>query len=142
MEMNDLITKYELKPHPEGGYFRETYRSEFSTGIFYLLEKGDKSCLHKITSDEMWHFYGGDSIVIVEITVEGELKETLMNKDQVQYVVLANTWFGAYLPAGSNFALMGCTVSPAFHFKNFTIGNKEELLLLYPKASSMIDKML
>lgn len=64
----ELIKIHELIPHPEGGHYRETYRSEFSTGIFYLLTKGQKSSFHRIKSDEMWHFYGGDSISIIEIT--------------------------------------------------------------------------
>ena len=138
----ELIEIHGLIPHPEGGFFKETYRSEHSTGIFYLLTKGQKSSFHRIKSDEMWHFYGGDSISIVEITSSGSIKETLLNIKNVQYVVPANVWFGAYLPDGSEFAFTGCTVSPAFHFSDFEMANKEEMLREFPHAQEMITKLL
>lgn len=141
-KLQDLIELHNLLPHPEGGYYRETYRSIYSTGIFYLLNKGQKSSFHKIKSDEMWHFYSGDSISIVEITAEGTIKETLLNKDNVQYIVPANVWFGAYLPENSEYAFTGCTVAPAFHFSDFKIADKNELLKEFPKAKSMIEKLL
>lgn len=141
-QINELVKLHNLLPHPEGGFFKETYRSEFSTGIFYLLQKGQKSSFHRIKSDEMWHFYSGDSISIVEITQTGTIKETILNKNNVQYVVPANVWFGAYLPDGSEFAFTGCTVAPAFHFSNFEMGNKEVMLAKFPNAKEMIEKLL
>ncbi len=141
-QVNELIKLHNLLPHPEGGFFKETYRSEFSTGIFYLLTKGQKSSFHRIKSDEMWHFYGGDSISIVEITDSGTIKETRLDKTNVQYVVPANVWFGAYLPDDSEFAFTGCTVAPAFHFKDFEMANKEQLLKQFPRAKEMIEKLL
>lgn len=137
-----LIEAHEMLPHPEGGYYKETYRSEFSTGIFYLLRKGEKSSLHRIKSDEMWHFYSGDALIVAEITESGDVKETRLDKNNVQYVVRAGVWFGAYLPEGSEFAFVGCTVAPAFHFKDFEMGNKELLLKEFPNAHSIIDKLL
>lgn len=141
-QINELIKLHNLLPHPEGGFFKETYRSEFSTGIFYLLEKGQKSSFHRIKSDEMWHFYDGDSISIVEITNTGMIKETILDKKNVQYVVPANVWFGAYLPDGSQFAFTGCTVAPAFHFSDFEMGDKEKMLIEFPHAKNMIEKLL
>jgi predicted cupin superfamily sugar epimerase len=141
-QISELIKLHNLLPHPEGGFFKETYRSEFSTGIFYLLEKGQKSSLHRIRSDEMWHFYGGDSISIVEITIMGTIKETILDHNNVQHVVPANVWFGAYLPEGSRFAFTGCTVAPAFHFSDFEMGDKEEMLKEFPRAKDMIEKLL
>lgn len=141
-QINELVQVHNLIPHPEGGFFKETYRSYFSTGIFYLLTKGQKSSFHRIKSDEMWHFYSGDSISIVEITSEGTIKETILNKTNVQYVVPANVWFGAYLPVNSEFAFTGCTVAPAFHFKDFEMGSKEKLLQEFPRAKTMIEKLL
>lgn len=138
----ELIKIHELIPHPEGGHYRETYRSEFSTGIFYLLTKGQKSSFHRIKSDEMWHFYEGDSISIVEITNIGTIKETILNKDNPQHVVPANVWFGAYLPDGSEYAFTGCTVAPAFHFEDFEMGDKVKMLEEFPKAKEMIEKLL
>lgn len=140
-QIEKLISTHDLLPHPEGGFYKETYRSEFSTGIFYLLTQGQKSSFHRIKSDEMWHFYGGDSISIVEIQNNGTVKETLLDKNNVQYVVPANVWFGAYLPEGSEYAFTGCTVAPAFHFKDFEMGEKEKLLSDFPKAKSMIEKL-
>lgn len=140
--VQELVKTHNLLPHPEGGFYKETYRSEFSTGIFYLLTKGQKSSFHRISSDEMWHFYGGDSISIVEITEQGTIKETLLNKTNPQYVVKANVWFGAYLPEGSDYAFTGCTVAPAFEFKNFEMGNKEKMLKEFPNAKAMIEKLL
>lgn len=141
-EVNNLVKTYNLFPHPEGGFYRETYRSDFSTGIYYLLTKGHKSSLHRIKSDEMWHFYGGDAIIIVEIDSNGQVKETKLDRFNAQYVVLANVWFGAYLPKDSEYALTGCTVSPAFHFKDFELGNKEQMLIDFPSAKTIIEKLL
>jgi predicted cupin superfamily sugar epimerase len=124
-----LIKTHNLLPHPEGGFYKETYRSEHSTGIYYLLVEGERSAIHRIKSDEMWHFYGGDSIIVVEVTGSGEVKETLLNEKHVQYVVPANTWFGAYLPEGSKFAFCGCTVAPAFHFKDFELATSKDMHL-------------
>ncbi|MBC7540662.1 MAG: cupin domain-containing protein [Bacteriovorax sp.] len=140
--VEELILVHKLLPHPEGGYFRETYRSEFSTGIFYLLSKGQKSSFHRINSDEMWHFYGGDKIAIVEITNKGTIKETILDKNNVQYLVPAGVWFGAYLPDDSEYVFTGCTVAPAFHFKDFEMGEKDKMLIEFPKAKMMIDKLL
>ena len=141
--MKDLIKQYDLKPHPEGGYYKETYRSEACTGIYYLLGKGDSSSFHRIKSDEMWHFYSGDPLIVVEITEAGDVKETVLSpKTTFQYVVPAGVWFGAYLPEGSEYALVGCTVAPAFNFADFEMGNKAELLAKYPKARVLIEKLL
>lgn len=140
--IKDLIETHGLLPHPEGGFYKETYRSEFSTGIFYLLSSGHKSSLHRIKSDEMWHFYSGDALIVAEITENGEVKETRLDKDNVQYVVPAGVWFGAYLPDGAEFAFVGCTVAPAFHFSDFEMGDKALLIKEYPKAQPIIDKLL
>lgn len=140
--VKDLISKYNLISHPEGGHYKETYRTQHSTAIFYLLTKGQKSSLHRIQSDEMWHFYGGDSLMIVEVTNEGLIKETLLDKNNVQYCVPANVWFGAYLPDKSEFAFTGCTVAPPFNFTQFEMGNKEKMMQMFPQAKSMIEKLL
>lgn len=134
---DELIKHYNLLPHPEGGYFQETYKAKetfitergersASTGIFYLLKKGQGSKLHRIKSDEMWHFYEGDPLIVYEENEKGERKETVLGRDfkkgqKLQYVVPAGVWFGAYLPEGSEFALVGCTVSPGFDFQDFEL---------------------
>ena len=138
---NDIIQTLQLQPHPEGGYYREIYRSEgsipqnalpqtfhgnrpYATGIYYLLCKGDESRLHKIASDEQWHFYLGDALVVYQINNNGQREEyrlgqNILSGDQLQHVVPAGLPFGAYLPEGSEFALAGCTVSPGFDFAEF-----------------------
>jgi predicted cupin superfamily sugar epimerase len=141
-KIEEIIQTHQLLPHPEGGFYKETYRSEFSTGIFYLLTKGQKSSFHRIKSDEMWHFYGGDSLVVVEITKEGALKETRLDKNHVQYVVPAGVWFGAYLPEGSEYSFTGCSVAPAFHFADLEMGDKTKMLHEFPMAQIMIEKLL
>jgi len=138
----DLVKLHNLDPHPEGGFYKETYRSEFSTGIFYLLTKGQKSSLHRIKSDEMWHFYGGDALIVVELTSEGGLKETRLDSKNVQYVVPQGVWFGAYLPDDSEYSFVGCTVAPAFNFEDFEMGNKKSLLSEFPDVKDMINKLL
>ena len=140
--VQELIQAHHLLPHPEGGFFKETYRSEFSTGIFYLLSKGHKSSFHRIKSDEMWHFYAGDSLTVVELTQEGALKETRLDKNNVQYVVPAGVWFGAYLENGSDFAFVGCTVAPAFHYEDFELAQKDEFLATYPQHARMIHQLI
>lgn len=160
MSLQLLIDKLELLPHPEGGYFKETYRSQgvipkeslsnefegernFSTGIYYLLESGNYSALHRIKQDEMWHFYQGDAIELVTINEEGELKVTLIggdiaNNEHPQYVVPKNVWFAAKVSKPDSYALAGCTVSPGFDFKDFELGSYAQLVDLFPQHETYI----
>jgi hypothetical protein len=126
----EIVSELELLPHPEGGYFKETYRSSgvipkesleefngprsFGTGIYYLLEQGQFSALHRIKSDEIWHHYHGGVLEIIELSPEAGIKKTLLGSDpkkgQVfQHVVPAGVWFGAR-PVQGEFVLVGCTV--------------------------------
>jgi predicted cupin superfamily sugar epimerase len=150
MNAQQIIDSLALAPHPEGGFYRETYRAqgkfgthEHSTGIYYLLTPGQKSALHRITSDEMWHFYLGSPIRIAEIAAGGAVTETILGQDLAngevpQHTVLAGRWFGAELVNPNSFALVGCTVSPAFDFKDFELGKREELLKEFPGAKDII----
>jgi predicted cupin superfamily sugar epimerase len=126
------ISHLDLVPHPEGGYYRETYRSDgtfpaasnefpsgrnFSTAIYYLLEQGDVSRFHKINSDECWHHYAGDTLLIHIIHPGGEyqcihLGKHPANGEVFQFVVPAHSWFASEPSAQSEFVLVGCTVSP------------------------------
>jgi predicted cupin superfamily sugar epimerase len=156
----NLVGLCEMQPHPEGGYFRETYRSQgaifsssdqskfqgertFSTGIYFLLPSGSKSRLHRITSDEMWHFYLGGPMTLVQISPEGEMTKVILGQDlmagqRVQYTVPAGCWFGGYPNPGTDYSFVGCTVSPGFEFQDFEMGNRNELLSLYPHAKDVI----
>lgn len=155
------ISNLDLIPHPEGGYYRETYRSEgkfpgtsiefpsgrnFSTAIYYLLQQGDFSRFHKIKSDECWHHYAGDTLLIHIIHADGEYKCIQLGKQSAygevfQHIVPANSWFASEPSPQSEFVLVGCTVSPGFEFKDFKMAVKEELLHLYPQHFKVIDRL-
>lgn len=129
----------ELLPHPEGGYYRETYRSKdafsfpdfegkrnLSTSIFFLLEAPQVSSLHRIKSDEIWYYQDGGNLEIIELDEQGKELVTLLGKDLkagavLQHIVKAGRWFGARLPEGSAFCLAGCQVSPGFDFRDFEL---------------------
>lgn len=159
LAINDLIELHSLKPHPEGGYFRETYRSageiptehlpehggarNHSTAIYFLLPEGTKSVLHRIKSDEVWHFYLGGPLTLIQIAPDGTVEEVVLGQDvqagqKVQHVVPAGYWFGAYPCAGSAYSFVGCTVAPGFDFADFEMGNRDELLKLFPLAGVII----
>lgn len=159
INVNHVIAQLGLIPHPEGGYFKETYRSSsstinslnnaprsLSTGIYFLLTATNFSALHKIQSDEMWHFYAGDTIEIVEIDLQGCLIITQLgnqfDKSEVpQYVVKAGHWFGSRVYAEGNAGLVGCTVSPGFDFADFEMGKREDLIASYPQHRTIIESM-
>eukprot|EP00039_Didymoeca_costata_P024219 m.9654 g.9654 ORF g.9654 m.9654 type:complete len:171 (+) comp4106_c0_seq2:174-686(+) len=144
------IKELKLKPHPEGGYFKETYRSDIqfndrnlASSIYYMTVKGSFSHIHRIKSDEMWHFYAGGPLRVLEILPNGEGKETLLGPNldkgqRLQYVVKAGSWFGSLPVEGEDYSLVGCTVSPGFDFEDFELGVKEELLKEYPDRENII----
>ncbi|MFN5517925.1 MAG: cupin domain-containing protein [Bacteroidota bacterium] len=145
MNVNDIITYLNLKPHPEGGYYRETYRSEneaifndncfqnasrtYYTGIYFLLVDQYFSSWHRIKSDEMWHYYFGTAPLLVhEIDHNNNYKVTELNNTlplcNPQYMVKAGNWFASEIKNQSGFALVGCTVSPGFDFKDFELAQE------------------
>jgi predicted cupin superfamily sugar epimerase len=158
-----LIRLFGMKPHPEGGYYEETYRARgtipksalkdghagdrsYSTAIFYLLPKGARSRLHRLGSDEMFHFYLGGPLILVKISSKGKIEKVRLGHDVLsgcvlQHVIPAGTWFGAYPARGSDFSLIGCTVAPGFDFADFEVGDREKLLRRYPRAASVIRKL-
>ncbi len=157
------ISKLQLSPHPEGGYYKEIYRSgeiikaeylpdrykasrAFSTSIYFLLKNNQVSLFHKLKSDEIWHFYDGCGVKIYIIEKNGAIKEILLgNKlkegELPQIVIRKNYWFGAELLDKSSFCLMGCTVSPGFDFKDLRLGEREKLLNLFPQHEKIIKKL-
>ena len=157
---DDLIRHYAMQPHPEGGYFVEIYRSAglipaealpptfsgtlpYASSIFYLLEEGDMSCLHRIRQDELWHFHLGDPMRLVMISPDGVFSQVLLGQDilngqHLQYTVPAGYWFGATPAPDSTFCLLGCTVAPAFSFADFDMGYTEPLLALFPHLGKIV----
>lgn len=157
-----LIEKLDLIPHPEGGYYRETYRSKevirgdkkngfplgrsYGTAIYYLLEGTDISRFHRIKSDETWHFYEGTSASIHIIHPDGQYETLYLGSDieagyQFQHVVPANSWFGVSVVKPSGYLLAGCTVAPGFDFNDFEIGDAHKLKQAFPEHKSIIEKL-
>jgi hypothetical protein len=158
-----LIKELGLLPHPEGGFFRETYRAPLhlpgsaldphfagsrnaSTAIYYMLTEGDRSRFHRIRSDEVWHFYLGDPLQVVELTDAGDARVTLLGTDltagQVpQHVVPAGRWFGSCPAPGSLFSLVGCTVSPGFDFADFEMATRDQLAQIYAHSLDWIERL-
>ena len=163
MNVEIIVKQLELLPHPEGGYYKETYRSplllsqqclssdfkgerNIATGIYFLIEKGNFSALHKIKSDETWHFYQGDALEVIEITEDGNLAVTnigpdILNGETFQYTVKANTWFGSRVKSGGSFSLVGCTVYPGFDFSDFEMAGRHELIKQFPQHQSIIAEL-
>jgi predicted cupin superfamily sugar epimerase len=149
-----------LLRHPEGGWFRETYRSaetiplgglperfdeerSISTAICFLLEQGDISALHRIKSDEVWHFYAGAPLKVHMISPGGERSMFLLGRDvaegeRLQAVVPAGCWFGAELAAGGDYALVGCTVAPGFDFNDFEMADRNECMTMFPDHAEFV----
>lgn len=162
MTAREIIKKLNLIPLPqEGGYYRETFRSEhliaapysndnnkpernLSTCIYYLLTSEVFSEFHSLPTEELFHFYCGSSVTFVILKGEGASIQTLgtnIKANEVpQLIIPKNTYFAAYLDKGS-YALMGTTMSPGFDFNDYRSGNRDELIQLYPKAEDFI-KML
>ncbi|MBD2480442.1 cupin domain-containing protein [Planktothrix sp. FACHB-1365] len=161
--VEQLIEKYQLIPHPEGGYFRETYRSEgvipdsalpdnftgdrnYCTGIYFLLPQGTKSCLHRIQSDEMWHFYLGGSMTLVLMHEDYGVQNIILGSDiqageTVQFIVPAGWWFGGYPNSESAYSFVGCTVAPGFDFADFELASRTDLISQFPESSELILKL-
>lgn len=154
-----IIKQLNLQKHPEGGWYKELYRSNeiinkealpnrfngdrcFSTSIYFLLESHENSVFHKIKSDEIWHFYNGSPITIHIIDETGKYFFIVLGKDlNYQCTVPANCWFAAEVSDKNNYALVGCTVSPGFDFKDFEIGKKEELIKSFQQHETIIRKL-
>src|SRR4051812_30169337 len=157
------ISKLQLATHIEGGAFREIYRSpvlaplsalpnsftgdrSFCTSIYFLLQQQQFSAFHKIKSDEVWHFYYGDVLIVYEIDQQGQVIEHRLgcdpeNNESFQCVIAAGNWFAARLAPGGEYALVGCTVSPGFDFTDFDLAKQEELLSAYPDHSELIKEL-
>ncbi|HUA79952.1 MAG TPA: cupin domain-containing protein [Dyella sp.] len=155
-----IIETLQLQPHPEGGFYRQTYQSDehisrltdagtatsrrASTGIYYLLHDHAYSAWHRIDADEMWHFYAGDSLLIHRLDPHGEhsvqrLGNRLRAPDAAfQFVVPAGHWFAAERDGTEGFSLVGCTVAPGFEFDTFELADTDTLLRGYPQHEALI----
>jgi len=160
MDPQVLVRELGLEPHPEGGFYAETYRAEgtlpaaslpaaysnercFSTAIYYLLVAGQVSALHRITSDEIFHFYAGDPVRMLRLFPDGRGDEILIGAridrgERPQVVVPGGVWQGLELAPGGGFALLGCTVAPGFDFADFELGDAAALADAHPAWANSI----
>jgi predicted cupin superfamily sugar epimerase len=151
------VDKLGLQPHPEGGYYREVYRSadEVSvegsdgkkssiTSIYYLLEKSDFSAFHRISSDEIWYFHKGGALLVHTLEREGELNSVELSESDSGvffHVVKGGRWFAAELKEKKGFALVSCAVAPGFEFAEFELAAKKELSEEFSGHVDMIDRL-
>ena len=161
--INNIIQKLQLEPHPEGGYYRQTYRSKdeiqsenlgkeyqgsrsFSTCIYFLLTSDNFSAFHRIKQDEIWHFYDGSPILLHIISKSGVHTSHLIGRDLEngevpQFIVEGGNWFGAEVVNKDSYSLVGCTVSPGFSFEDFELKPKKELINLFPENIEIISRL-
>jgi predicted cupin superfamily sugar epimerase len=152
---DSIIQLLNLKPLTiEGGFFRETYRSaemierpqggrSLGTAIYYLLTPDTFSQMHVVPGDEIFHFYLGDPVEMLQIAPDGNAEIIVMGSDissgmQLQHVVPGAYWQGARLREGGTFALMGTTMAPGFDYADYRSGKRDELLALFPQHSAML----
>jgi predicted cupin superfamily sugar epimerase len=161
MMAKEIIALLKLKPHPkEGGFYSETYRADetipagvlppryrgersISTCIYYLLTAGTFSAMHRLQSDEIFHFYLGDPVEMVRLSPDGGGKIVVLGADlqagmTPQVIVPRGVWQGSRLVAGGKFALLGCTVAPGFDFADYEHGRREDLLRSHPQFREKI----
>jgi uncharacterized protein len=156
------IDRLNLQPHPEGGWYRQSYRAALtlphsalpgypgdraaSTAIYFLLAADQFSALHRLRSDELWHFYAGSELIVHVIEPCGTYTTILLGNDvaageQFQAVVPAGCWFGSSLRHPDTYALVGCTVAPGFDFADFAMAKRNELTAQYPQHRAMIERL-
>ncbi len=163
MTAEHYIKNLYLEPHPEGGFYKENYRSaeaipanglpdrfagarSFSTAIYYLLQAGDFSAFHRIKSDECWHFYAGGTLLVHVMEENGQyycirLGNSMEANETFQYVVPAGAWFASEPAPETSFSLAGCTVAPGFDFEDFEMAEKKMLTRQFPQHSTIIDRL-
>jgi len=163
-QAEEIIEALKLQPHPnEGGFFVETYRSKgtiakaqlpgvysgdrsYSTAIYYLLTPETCSAMHRLPTDEVFHFYLGDPVFQLHLRPDGSSQVFTLGSDilagqRPQLVVPGETWQGAYLAEGGQFALLGATVAPAFDFSDYEHGKRDLLCMLFPSRKDLIERL-
>ncbi|TWI96258.1 hypothetical protein JN11_03992 [Mucilaginibacter frigoritolerans] len=160
--MNAQIGKYwikhlDLQPHPEGGYYKEVFRSlqpvnrqgeteirQACTSIYYLLEGADFSGFHRISSDELWYFHKGVPLLIHSIDEDGNYFKFELSdcpSGSLSVAVKAGLWFTAEIPSKSEFTLVSCNVAPGFEFSEFEMADKRTLTVAFPQHADVLNKL-
>lgn len=159
-KIEDIVYKLQMNPHPEGGFYKETYRSNglisksslsegfsgdrnYATAIYFLLTSENFSAFHRIKQDEIWHYYNGSSLYVHVIGLDGVYRKYAvgMQLDQgelPQLVVPAGCWFASSVKDTNSYSLVGCTVSPGFDFNDFELAEREALIKEYPDHKKVI----
>ena len=150
-EAQRLVAALRLQAHPEGGWYRETYRSaervttsrgsvrSATTSIYFLLTAETFSAFHRLSSDETWHFYRGDPVTIDVIDASGTHEARVVGEgDALQTTVAAGAHFAAHVEAPGGFALVGCDVAPGFEFAEFQLTTRSMLTAAYPHLAPLI----
>ncbi len=157
------IRTLQLQPHPEGGCYRECYRAAdsiprrglparyggprpFATSIYFLLRNREVSHLHRLKSDEVWHFYAGSPLIVHTFAADGTYAALRLGRDprrgeRPQGVVRAGLWFGAELARSRGYALVGCTVAPGFDFADFELADRKTLIAAWPQHRPLITRL-
>jgi uncharacterized protein len=156
-EVRALVEALGLTPHPEGGFYRETFRAPLSvptpagnraasTAIYYLLPAGAFSALHRVRSDEVWHHYDGDPVELHTIDKNGTHGVRRLGRDRSggerpQHAISAGTWQAA-VQIGNRFSLCGCTVAPGFDFADFEMPPRADLVKMFPQHRLLLDRLI
>lgn len=160
-QIQEIIDRLDLQPHPEGGFYRETYRSSgaisseslssgysgsrsYSTCIYFLLVSGNFSAFHKINQDELWHFYDGSPVELHTISEDGNHSKHMIGRDftkgQIpQLVVPGNHWFASKVSEPDGYSLVGCTVAPGFDFDDFVLAERKNMLDAFSQHKEVIE---
>jgi predicted cupin superfamily sugar epimerase len=157
---SEIINKLELEKHPEGGFYKETYRGEMNlsreaidtkynsdrnvcTAIYFLLTSENFSAFHRINQDEIWYFHTGSAIHLHVISERGDYKSyrvgnDIMNDEQLQVVVRGGDWFAAEVINSDSYSLISCSVAPGFDFADFELANRDKLINQFPQHEALI----
>ena len=149
-----IIETLGLLPHPEGGYYKETYRSELSlegqerdllTSIYFLLTSENVSRFHRIKSDELWYFHAGSPLIVHTLSESGHVQHHLglnLSKGQQPFLwIPKNTIFGSTVLEKDGFSLVSCAVAPGFDFRDFELFERDTLLLAYPEHKEIVEHL-
>lgn len=152
MTIQEILEHLKLMPHPEGGYYIETYRSDLMNGdrslmtsIYFVLTSENVSKFHRIKSDEHWYFHFGSTVTVHTLDADGhkmhKLGNDLSNGESPYLLVKGNTIFGSSVDMENSFALVSCAVAPGFDFRDFELFTREQLLAIYPNEESIISRL-
>lgn len=162
MDYKQIVEKLGLLPHPEGGFYKEEYRSKgiipknsltsfdgdrnYCTSIYFLLTSENFSGFHRIKQDEIWHFYQGSPLYIHVIDENGNYHKHTLGMDLTknefpQYTVPANCWFASSVVNKNDYSFVGCTVAPGFDFNDFELANRTSLIEEYPQHQNIITEL-